>query len=85
LSIMRKKPTVSLQPLLITKPADVSSNPEAPPPYSNDDDEQYTRLWICNREPQTLAKTCLGGLRRDPFDTFPIPNRGHVPSAFDYC
>lgn len=86
LGIKRKEPLVSLQSSFITEHAVIFSNfEEAPPPYSNEDDEQDTILWNYNKKPQTLAKTCLGGLRGDPFDTFPIPNRGHVPSAFDYC
>lgn len=86
LGITRKEPAVSLQSLSIAEPVVTFSDfEEAPPPYSSEDDEQDRRLWICKEKPQTLAKTCLGGLRGDPFDTFPIPNRGHVPSAFDYC
>jgi hypothetical protein len=47
-------------------------------------EEEEKALYIRDNN-QALAKTCLGGLRGDPFDTLPIPNRGHVPSAFDYC
>lgn len=56
----------------------------APPRHSDEEDEQDARLWI-RKKVLSLDNTCLGGLRGDPFDTFPIPNRGHVPSAFDYC
>lgn len=86
LGIMRNEPAVSLQSSFVAEHAVIFPNfEEAPRSCSNEDDEQDTRPWIRNKTLQTLAKTCLGGLRGDPFDTFPIPNQGHVPSAFDYC
>lgn len=27
----------------------------------------------------------IGGLREDPFRSFPIEHQSHIPSAFDYC
>lgn len=35
--------------------------------------------------PSSILKDHIGGLRNDPFNAFPISNRGHVASAFDYC
>src|ERR1700722_14612822 len=32
-----------------------------------------------------LTGSHIGGLRTDPFDQFPIENKGLVPDAFDYC
>jgi hypothetical protein len=86
LGIVHRDPTVSLQSSFIAEHvAPFSTFEEAPPHHSDEGDDQDARLWICNKKTPTLANTCLGGLRGDPFDTFPIPNRGHVPGAFDYC
>ena len=52
---------------------------------SDEEEDRDVRLWFWNKTNQFVEKTCFGGLRGDPFDTFPIPNRGHIPGAFDYC
>ena len=53
--------------------------------WPKDPDEKGTTTYAYLTQNPQLIYTNPWGLRGDPFNTFPIPNQGHVPSAFDYC
>ena len=80
-SVARGDLLVSLQSVVASKYVGLSSELQNTPIIlSNEDEEadQDVRLWFWNKTNHFVEKTCYGGLRGDPFDTFPIPNKGHV-------